>query len=152
PYFDLSLADVVTWKTTAWLELGAGVNFHRLLPRNAPPGRDCDNTFSNYTQVDPASGDGDNCFIADTVAVTVGGVDTVRIDTVTGGLQGIKAMARFRVDPKVLFGMRGVGPLAWGEQDLVVYGAAAVLGFKDYPRYHEGISEPIPAMLVLHPP
>jgi hypothetical protein len=149
PYFDLSLADVVSWQAHPALQVGAGVNFYRALPRDRSliaPGKNCDNSFSNYQQVDPSTGSGDNCAIFDTVSVDTAGVAVV--DTVTGSLQGTKVMGRFRLDPKLLFGWGA----PFGKQDLVLYGEAAVLGFKDYPKYYENLAERIPVMVGLNLP
>jgi hypothetical protein len=52
-------------------------------------------------------------------------------------------MARFRLDPKVLLGLEG----AFGKQDLVFYGEAAVLGLKDYRKYYADIKRRIPVMI-----
>lgn len=143
PYFDFSLADVVTWKAGEALELGAGANLYRAFPRNAKnvsPGKECKNVISGYTQIDP--GDNEVCYILDTVSVdTV--AKTARVDTVLGSLAGIKLMGRFRLDFKALFGLGGI----LGKQDLVLYGEAAVLGLKDYPKYYDDIRRRIPLML-----
>jgi hypothetical protein len=69
------------------------------------------------------------------------------VDTVTGSLQGTKAMARFRFDPKALFGLSSLGPLTFGKQDLALYGEAAVIGFQNYPKHYEKLSERIPVMM-----
>jgi hypothetical protein len=144
PYFDLSLADVVTWQALPSLQVGAGVNLYRVLPRNPPPGKGCDNLYSNYAQV-PDIPSTENCFIMDTTGVDTGGVAIV--DTVTGGLGGVKAMVRFRFDPKVAFGLKGNGRLTFGKQDLVLYGEGALIGFKDYAKYYDDRTERMPVML-----
>jgi hypothetical protein len=150
PYFDLSFADVVTWQARPSLQVGAGVNFYRALPRNPAPGKNCDNLYSNYTQV-PDLTSTENCVILDTIAVdTAGG--TAMVDTVTGGLQGIKAMARFRFDPKIAWGFTGSGPWRFGAQDLVLYGEAALLGFRNYPKYYDDRSRRLPVMLGVNLP
>jgi hypothetical protein len=150
PYFDVSVANVVTWQAHPSLQLGAGVNLYRVLPRNGrfnSPGKHCDNTYSNYTQIDPTTAEGDNCAIFDTTSVdTV--AHTATVDTVTGSLQSTKVMGRFRFDPKTLF---GIGT-PFGKQDLVLYGEAALIGFKNYPKYYEKASERMPMMLGLNLP
>jgi hypothetical protein len=150
PYFDLSVADVITWQALPSLQLGAGVNFYRALPRTPAPGKDCDNLYSNYTQV-PDLTSTENCVILDTLAVdTVN--NTATVDTVTGGLQGTKAMARFRYDPKTAFGLKGAGPWQFGAQDLVIYGEAALLGFKNYPKYYDNRLRRMPVMMGVNVP
>lgn len=142
PYFDLSIADVATWKASEALELGAGANFYRAIARNAKntsPGKDCKNVISGYTQIDP--GDDQVCYILDTLSRD-SAAGTARVDTVTGSLAGIKLMGRFRLDFKPLLGLSGLG-----KQDLVLYGEAAVLGLKDYPKYYADIKRRIPVML-----
>lgn len=142
PYFDFSIADVLTWKAGEALELGAGINLYRVLPRkrkNTSPGKDCNNVISGYTQIDP--GDNEVCYILDTLSAdTLAG--TAVVDTVLGSLAGTKLMGRFRLDLKSLFGLDG-----FGKQDLVLYGEAAVLGLKDYPKYYSDIRRRIPVML-----
>jgi hypothetical protein len=150
PYFDISVASVANWQVHPALQVGAGVNLYRVLPRNKSfiaPGKRCDNTYSNYTQIDPATAEGDNCAIYDTLSVdTV--AHTAVVDTVTGTMQSTKVMGRFRFDPKPLFGIGA----PFGKQDLVIYGEAAVLGFKNYPKYYEKVTERIPVMMGLNLP
>jgi hypothetical protein len=136
PFFDFSLADVVTWKINTALELGAGVNFYRLIPQKAKttsPGKDCN---SNQLGPYPPQGQENPCFIVEKDAL--GNVK----DTVLGSLAGQKVMGRFRLDPKGWLGMGGLAP-----DDLVIYGEAAVLGLKDYPVYYDKILRRIPVML-----
>jgi hypothetical protein len=52
-------------------------------------------------------------------------------------------MARFRWDPKALFGLDGV----WGKQDLVLYGEVGVLGTQYYKKYYNDIKRRMPVML-----
>jgi hypothetical protein len=142
PYFDFSVADVLTWKAGDAFELGAGVNLYRVLPRNRKnisPDKSCKNVISGYTQIDP--GDEEVCYILDTLSVD-SAAGTARVDTVLGSLAGTKLMGRFRVDFKTLFGLGGLG-----KQDLVLYGEMAVLGLKDYPKYYPDLKRRIPVML-----
>lgn len=146
PYFDLSVADVLSWQAGPNLQLGAGVNFYRAIPRikkNTSPGMDCLNAVSGYAQIDPD--DNEICYELDTTFVKTGaGVDSAaRVDTILGSMSGNKFMARFRWDPKSLFGLEGV----WGKQDLVLYGEIGVLGTKDYPKYYSDIKRRMPVMV-----
>jgi hypothetical protein len=141
PYFDLSIADVLTWKMGPALELGAGVNFYRAIPRiakNTSPGKDCINVISGYTQLDP--GDKEVCYELDTLSIDSTGA--AKVDTVLGSLAGTKLIARFRLDPKAF-----LGETRFGKQDLVVYGEAGILGLKNYPKYYEDIKRRIPVMV-----
>ncbi len=144
PYFDMSFANVVTWKLSPALQLGAGANWYRALPRNKKndsPVKGCKNEISGYTQIDPATDDHEVCFIQDTISVdTV--AHTAKVDTLYGSMSGIKLMGRFRYDPKALLGLDD-----WGKQDLVIYGEAAVLGLKDYHKYYDDIKRRIPVMV-----
>jgi hypothetical protein len=143
PYFDLSFADVVSWKSNSGLELSAGVNFYRALPRNksnASPGKDCNNVISGYTQIDPD--DHEVCYILDTLSVDTL-TNTAKVDTVLGSMQGTKLMGRFRFDPKAMFGL-GEG---FGKQDLVLYGEVGVFVTKNYAKYYDDIKRRIPAMI-----
>jgi hypothetical protein len=142
PYFDLSLADVLTWKIGNAFELGAGVNFYRLLPRikaNTAPGKSCVNVISGYTQIDPD--DNEVCYILDTTSLD-DGTGSPKVDTVLGSLAGTKLMGRFRLDLKPLMGLDGLG-----KQDLILYGELGVLGLDDYPKYYPDIKRRMPLML-----
>jgi len=143
PYFDLSIADVASWQPVPALQLGAGVNFYRVLPRNKKndsPRQPCTNAATNYVQIDEI--DNEVCFIQDTLAVDPA-TQTATVDTVYGSLSGTKLMGRFRLDPKVLFGWDA----SFGKQDLVLYGEAGVLGLKDYPKYYHDIKRRMPVMM-----
>jgi hypothetical protein len=143
PYFDLSIADLVSWQAGPALQLGAGVNFYRVLPRNKKsdsPRQPCLNEARNYAQIDQI--DNEVCFIQDTLSVdTV--AQTAVVDTIYGSMSGTKLMGRFRLDPKLLFGWEG----PFGKQDLVLYGELGVLGLKDYPKYYNDIKRRMPAMV-----
>lgn len=136
PRYDLSVADVLTYSVRPGVELGAGVNFYRLIandPDLTTPGPVCPGPFYAGT-----------CHVID----TTGGAN----DTITGSLAGTKLMARFRIDPKALFGMTGVGGRAWGDLDWVLYGEAALLGVKNYPVVYEDPLRRIPVMVGVNLP
>lgn len=143
PYFDISVADVVTWQPHQAFEIGAGINFYRVLPRNEKsnsPGKDCSNVVSGYGQIDPLGTE--HCYILDTLSVdSVAG--TAAVDTILGSMSGTKLMGRFRMDPKALFGLDA----PFGKQDLVVYAELGVLGTKDYRKYYDDIRRRMPVML-----
>jgi hypothetical protein len=138
PLYDISLSDVVAWRPHPAFEIGAGVNFYRLIPTKSKatsPGKDCD---PNLLGVNAIGATDSPCFIIE--KDTAGNA----IDTVLASLAGIKLMGRFRLDFKALFGA-GEGSL--GKNDLVLYGEAAVLGVKDYPRFYDKIARRIPVMV-----
>lgn len=133
PLYDLSVIDAVQYQVIPGFEVGAGVNFYRLIPQNedlTTPGTECGGVYGQ-------------CSYVDTTGVGAGGEP----DTVTGSLAGTKLMARFHLDPKLLFGLGRVGSLTLGKQDLVLYGEAALLGLKDYPLYLDDKWRRMPAML-----
>jgi hypothetical protein len=148
PYFDISIADVVSWQINPAIQFGAGVNFYRVLPRvkkNTSPDMDCKNVVSGYAQIDPE--DNELCYILDTVSVdAVAG--TAKVDTILGSLSGNKVMGRFRLDPKILFGWES----AFGKQDLVLYSEVGILGTKSYRKYYDDIKRRMPVMVGLNLP
>jgi len=145
PLYDISISDVVGWRMHPAFEIGAGVNFYRVLPTNkkaTSPGRDCD---ANFLGVNAIGATDSPCFIIE--KDTAG----VPIDTVLASLGGIKLMGRFRLDPKVIFGAGGEGSML-GADDLVIYGEMAVLGVKSYPRFYDNILRRIPVMMGINLP
>jgi hypothetical protein len=144
PYFDFSLADIASYQVNPWLEVGGGVNFYRFLPQNSEvtsPGKGCADEWSASNLSDGT----DLCYIV----VNPGSANP---DTLTGSMSGTKLMARFRFDPKAAFGLTGLGSLAFGKQDLVLYGEAAVIGLKEYPVYYDNIWERMPVVVGLNLP
>ncbi len=140
PVYDLSVADVANWSVTDGFEVGAGINFYRLVRSNS--------AFANKGHDCPIA-DGEQCFILDSIGVdstSFPGTQLPVYDTIGGTLSGTKLMARFRLDPKRLFGMTGVAGRTWGKADWVLYGEAAILGLTDYPRYYDDILRRIPVM------
>jgi len=165
PFFDFSLADVMSYQVAPGFQIGAGVNFYRLFPQNrkvTSPGKGCATEGHFYHQVD--DNDPEACYSLDTLSKTLTKVDTsvvyndagtdsalsmvptyqnVVVDTVTGSMAGTKVMARFRVDPKVWFGTPGI----LGKEDLVIYSEAAILGIKNQGKYFNDIKKRIPIMV-----
>jgi len=131
PTFDWSLAYLAHLDLGA-LRLGAGVNFYRLIPYNSKletPGKDTSLVSGrarlNYIEIDPKSG-----------------------DTTFFTHQGTKLDATLSLDLKKLFG--GMGSL--GEDDLKLYGEAALLGWTNYGKAYGKISERIPVMVGFNAP
>src|SRR5690606_33825971 len=92
PFYDISVGDVITFSPHRSFEIGAGVNFYRLIPMKesiTSPGKDCDPNFlAPYAN----RGQENACFILEKDAN--GNV----VDTILGSLAGTKAMLRMRVD------------------------------------------------------
>ena len=136
PLYDFSIADVANYQFKFGLEVGAGVNFYRVIAQNSDltsPSKDC---VPGKLGPAVASNPAENvCYIVDTVGTV--------LDTITGGYAGTKLMARFHFDPKTAFGFSG----SLGKEDLVLYGEAAILGVKDYPIFYDDIARRIPAMV-----
>ncbi|MBD3392222.1 MAG: hypothetical protein GF418_09160 [Chitinivibrionales bacterium] len=65
---------------------------------------------------------------------------TGRLDTLT--FRGVKLMGRFAFDPKAFLDAKLFGP-----NDLILYGEAALLGARSYPRYYDDITERVPGMV-----
>jgi hypothetical protein len=140
PLYDYSIADVVSYRIVPGFEVGAGVNFYRVLAQNSDltsPGRDCESDLGPKA----VQGQENPCYI---IVRDTAGIPT---DTVTGSLAGTKLMARFSIDPKALFGFSGAGSLAFGKNDLLFYGEAAILGTKDYPVIYDDIFRRMPVMV-----
>src|SRR5690606_25908029 len=118
PLYDISIADVVTWKVHPSFDFGVGVNFHRAIaadPDATSPGKDCQaQQLGPYAGFGPSTQYDNPCFIVEKDAL---GNPT---DTITGSLAGTKLMTRFRLDPKVWFGT----PESLGGDELVLYGEA----------------------------
>jgi hypothetical protein len=133
PLFDYSLAYVVSYSPHPSFEIGAGVNFYRLIPNSkkaTSPGKDCNPNQDLGPYAGLNAGQENGCYGLDTVSFAQDslGNPVAVVDTVTGSLAGTKLMLRFRLDPKAWFG----NPDALGKNDLVLYGEGAVIGLKDY--------------------
>ncbi len=124
PTFDWSLAYVAKYRAFNALEIGAGVNFYRLIPYSKPletPGRNPNNATAqdgtpNYDVVSPG-------------------------DTVFYTHQGIKLTGMFSLDPKRWLPFEHMGP-----EDFKLYGEAAVLGVKNYGAFYSDVWQRIPVM------
>ncbi|HLP39932.1 MAG TPA: hypothetical protein VK465_00365 [Fibrobacteria bacterium] len=147
PLYDVSIADVVDWRIHPSFEIGAGVNFYRVMAADkeaTSPSKACGEfTQGPFRGGGPQRGGQDNpCFI---VRKDSAGVP---IDTILGSLSGVKLMGRFRIDPKPWFG----SPESMGPDELVIYGEAAVLGLKNYDILYDDILRRIPVMVGLNLP
>jgi hypothetical protein len=147
PYFDGSIAGVLTWTPGAAFQMGLGYNLYRSIardPDNTSPGKDCKNEVSGYAQIDPDKGKGFNeiCYVLDTLVLATA-TDSAKVDTVLGSLAGTKVMARARLDFKALLGLEG----GLGKQDLVLYGELGVLGIEDRKKYYTDIKRRMPLMV-----
>lgn len=128
PTFDWSLGGVAKAGFLGALEVGAGVNFYRLVPydkRLQTPGKLSDSELgpasrSRFIEVDPLNP-------ADTVFFTH---------------QGIKVMGLFSLDFKPLLGLEE----SMSKDDFKIYGEAAVLGLKDYGKTYGEIRQRMPMM------
>ena len=124
PTYDWSVAYIAKYRALNALEIGAGVNFYRLIPyseRLETPGRVSGNGValdgtSNFEEVSPG-------------------------DTVFYTHQGIKLMARFALDLKRWLSFGNMGA-----EDFKLYGEAAILGVKDYGSYYDDVMERMPIM------
>jgi hypothetical protein len=117
PTLDWSLAYIAKYRAFGGLEIGAGVNLHRLIAYE-PDLRTAD-------RYEPD---------ADTT-VTDGR------DTTTYTHQGTKLMVMFSLDPKTWIKLPGLGP-----QDLKFYGEAALLGVKNHGELYADRLERMPVM------
>jgi hypothetical protein len=130
PTFDWSLAYLAKYRAFDALEIGAGVNFYRLIPYNSKlmiPGKDTNlvrgTARASYIEVDNS-----NPAAPDTTFFTH---------------QGTKLMATVSLDLKALFG--GVESLS--RDDLRLYAEAGVIGVTNYGKTYGKIAERIPVMV-----
>jgi hypothetical protein len=126
PVHDFSLALIAGACTPRRLvDFAAGVSFAHLITvddRKTTPGTD--------KQAYPRGNDPHVSFI-----------DSVTHDTTWLTFRGTKLMSRLTIDPKALFPWRH-----FGDEDLKLYGEAALLGAKSYPGWYANIKERVPVM------
>jgi hypothetical protein len=131
PMLDWTLGYVARYRAFGALEVGAGVNFYRLVPYRA--------TLETPGKL--PNGDGEVAKDG-TLNYTVSGSDTTFYTH-----QGTKLMAMFSLDLKRWL------PLRRGSaEDFRLYGEAAVLGVKDQGSYYDDIKQRIPVMLGFNVP
>ena len=137
PLFDYSLAYIGKYKPNEFFEVGAGVNFYRLLPINDELTTPRDPAvFLEDQGLERIESPYDRRhFYLD--STSPGQVDTVRFT-----LAGTKVGAFASVDFKGLFGAGALGP-----EDLKLYTELAVIGVKDYKGIYNDISQRIPIMV-----
>jgi len=124
PTFDWSAALVAKYNPMPGLELGAGVNFYRLIPYkgNLESPAHLRGVDTLMYKVDPVSN------------------DTVYYDYTH---QGTKLMAMTSLDFKALLGLSST---SLGPNDLKLYSEIAVLGVKNYAPLYSSITKRIPVM------
>jgi hypothetical protein len=158
PAFDWSLGYVAKYNPVPGLEFGAGFNLYRFLSANS------DLTtpdLAEYRSRDSALTASGNAHPYDHY-YTEGRIDTLRdasnqplIDTATGKAlvryvptvtythRGIKLMAMASFDPKKALGLGG----RFGEEDLILYGEAALIGVQNYGSVYDNRADRIPVMI-----
>ncbi len=133
PFYDLSLSYLANYRPSDIFEVGAGIMGSRLISvdeESTVPGEAYDDTqlggpeFGLVGVVDPETG-----------------------DTILLSFAGAKAAVHVAVQP-----LANVESDLLGDNDLRLYGEAALLGFKDYPVWYDKIEERIPAMVGLNLP
>jgi hypothetical protein len=137
PFFDFSLSDIAKVSVGKVLTFGIGGSLWRFLPADkekTTPGLDEEN-MSNHPHPQK------ELFYKH---YDTSGVST---DTTYYTHKAIKVVSVFSVDPKPLFPSE-----VFGENDLVLYGEAAVLGVKNYPVYYDDVVERTPVMLGFNVP
>lgn len=123
PMGDISLAALGAFNIRKVFEVGLGLNFHHLLSvdkRQTTPGKDAGRLGFPLKHLY---------------------VDTLTGDTTLYTGRGIKAMARFTLNPRAL-----IPGEALGKEDLKLFSEIAILGLRNYPGWYENIGERIPIM------
>jgi hypothetical protein len=168
PLFDWSLGTILSYKIAdGLLDLGAGVNFKRLIP--VRPSRTSGNSMTNGYFTKNGQDYSSNTSFYDYQVQFYNGKHTaadsvkaaaaqVKLDTVTAVIaptrlldkptinhftnSGVLAMGRASLDLKKVIDSELFGP-----QDLKLYTEIAILGIKNYPVFYTKISERMPMML-----
>ena len=125
PTFDWSLGYIAKVKTSEAFQIGAGINFYRLIPYDSKletPGNLGFLDTARYYDTTGSNGD--------------------RSKWVLLSHQGIKAMGMFTFDINKILQIKSLGP-----NDLKLYGEAAIIGLKNYGNVYSKMSERIPVML-----
>lgn len=127
PTRDISLSVLAGYTMpNTFIDFSAGLYFHHFIPfdrKRVTPAKV--STFNPYSQ-----------YFVDSTG-----------DTTDYTFRGTKTAARITFDPKVFF-KSGI----LGENDLKVYGEAAILGIKDYPGWYNDIFERMPVMFGVNLP
>lgn len=135
PLHDPNLGYIFTYTPPVpFFELGGGVEWARFIPvekSRTTPGLDEDNF---------------NMRVPDS-RKWVGYVDTATGDTTMYTFSGTKLMARLTINPQAFYRIPFLG-----EEDLKIYGEAALLGVKNYDGWYENRKERVPAMFGINWP
>jgi hypothetical protein len=174
PKSDFSVSYVAAYNLGGVLEIGAGVDFHHLIP--VRPSLETPQSVTNkdqntYVQI-PVQSFTDANGVQKTLNQPVEGflqevqsqndsltyqpVGATSLRLLEGlkrtethySYQGIKLMGRASFDPKPLMG----SPAIMGKDDLKIYGEVAVLGLKNYPGLYNDIKERMPVMVGVNVP
>ena len=122
PMYDYSVAYVASVKPVQAIEIGAGVDFDRMLP--------VDNTKTTPKSVGNSYVDPVN-----------------QADTTYYSFAGTKIMGRMCFDPKAFFNTR-----IFGAEDLKIFSEVAILGVKNYPGDYSQLWQRIPLMFGMNFP
>ena len=145
PSFDWSLGYLARYKAFEAFEFGAGVNFYHLFAENS------DITDPKRASVDGIFNHDDNLMASgapfhpyelyyyEVVAPN---------DTVLYSHRGTKVMGFFNLDIKRMLNLQA----PFGDQDLLLYGEAALIGVKNYGTIYANRNERIPFMVGFHIP
>jgi hypothetical protein len=171
PLYDWSPAIVASYTVgNGFLELGAGVNFKRLISvrpsKTARESKEVNGYFTaggkDYTtnrnyydaqlHYDSTYHLNDRAAEINSLNADLAVVDSVLADPNEGGIKyfssaGIMLMARASLDLKKFLGSGMFRP-----QDLKLYSEAAVLGVKNYPVFYTDITQRIPVMVGFNVP
>lgn len=163
PLFDYSAAYIGKFQAGDGFEFGAGINLYRALPINPDLTTPRDPSISRERFSDDCSETvTENCVVnkldrshfyrGDSIGIIPPALrssfdDSVRYDTTRFTFKGVKVGAFFSADPKKLFG-RG----RLGDDDLKIYGEAAIIGVQNYAGIYEHIAQRIPVMLGINLP
>lgn len=126
PFYDISPAYIINARFGSGFRLGAGVNFHHLIP------------------VDPS-------LTTDTTSMVWVDTSTTPHDSIQLSARGVKLMVNATLDLKSIFG----GVDALGPEDLKIYGEAALIGLRNdkAAKYHYGeFANRIPKMIGINLP
>ncbi|MBD3392597.1 MAG: hypothetical protein GF418_10940 [Chitinivibrionales bacterium] len=147
PLFDFSIIYRASISIKKILEIGAGVNFYRLFPFNkelTTPGKsDATGKAKAFTLEEARN----QWYQGQSVNIVLG-TDSIGVDTAGNAIpdtvaylthRGIKVGGRLMFDIKRFFYAD-----VFGDNDLMLYGEAAIIGVKDYPLFYENIAERIP--------
>jgi hypothetical protein len=136
PFHDISLTYLAKVTPKPFVTLGGGIQFAHLISvdesATTPPA--AGGQYAIIKDTIRGSNGQDSLFLNDTISLP----DTSTVLT----FRGIKLMARACIDFKKLFPWD-----KFGNEDLKLYGEAAILGVKDYKLYYNNLIQRIPIMV-----